>query len=380
MTVTERQDASQTYERKRSPLFIPDRGYIILPGDSMSPKEQNLLTANKTFIKDLLPDWLKSDEQNKAIVSATVDLMGFVLTSIDRAYGHDASTPGERYLADPFGENSVPMFYHNGETTRLVLQETIKEMNRHNKDYGDESFFHDPKIFLTTVIAAGASDLISDGEREDEENRTAALTKSLMHMPNWGYDFSQAMVTVNGNEKLMPDAVEDIIIASTFNEETKLQKGGADSIAAVVNDGDLAVLYLSQSTEKAICLLIEDLWRKATKGQWKQVLRTAALTHKFRGKSIEDFLSFIDEGYEKGRPSALAEIAGRNLITNAEFVDPDGKVQGKQIGHRYNDENFQRLTVKQRKENANFQRALGIAVFNGEISLTEAYQLSCIKS
>lgn len=368
---------SQNFEGQRSLLHlrdIPDRDYILLPGDQMSFTERGRLIENTEFVKGLLPKWLKDNRKHSAITSATARLVGYILTSVDSSYGKDATTPGARYLADPLGENSVPMFYHNGDTARIVLQETVKEMNRRNLADGRASFFYDPQIFLTTMISAAGADIISDGERGDEENRTAVLVKSAMKAPCWGYDFSQTSIILQGNERSMPDAVEDTIIASTFNEETKLQIGGSGPISDIVNDGDLVQLFLRQSTKKSICLLVEDLWRKATSEQWKQVLLKAALDKMFVGLNIDDFLSLIDEGSERGNPSFLAREAGRNLIRNAEFVDPDGRVRGRKIGHRYKDAQLQQLTLRQRRENADFQRDLGARVLAGDIFMIEAYR------
>ena len=353
---------------------IPDRDYIILPGDQMSFTEQGRLIENTAFASSLLPKWLKGDTQNSAITSATTRLVGYILTSVDSSYGKDDKTPGARYLADPLGENSVPMFYHNGDTARIVLQETVNEMNRRNQVDGKRSFFYDPHAFLTTMIAAAAGDLISDGERREQENRTATLTKAFINAECWGYDFSQASVVINGDEKSIPDVVENTIIASTFNEAKKVQMGGSNPISDVVNDGDLAPLFLRQSTKKSICLSVEDLWRGATSEQWEQLLREAAVDRAFVGHHIEDFLSLIDEGFEIRRPSFLAKAAGRYLILNAEFVDPDGIVHGTKIGHRYKNEQLQGLTLRQRKENADFQRNLGARVFVGDITMKEAYR------
>src|SRR6185437_6501383 len=218
-----------------------DYDYVILPGEPLSSVEQGYLASNTAFVRDIIPNWIKGDEQNTALVTATCRLMGFVLTSTDRAYGHDATTVGKRYLANPLGEESVPMFYHNGDTARLVLRETAREMERRNRDYGKRSFFRNRNAFLAGVISAGAADLISDGPRGEEERRTAALTESLLHMPIWGYDFSQLSVPMQGVNRLLPGAVKDAIIASTFDEDTKLLLGGDNPLADVNNDGDFSI-------------------------------------------------------------------------------------------------------------------------------------------
>src|SRR5205823_771653 len=95
-----------------------DRDYVVLPGDQLTNTEREKLEEKKDFVKGLLPDWVTADETNTRFVANSVDVMAHLLYSVDKNYGPAGTDlSGERFLADPWSEQSHPTFYHNGDGT-----------------------------------------------------------------------------------------------------------------------------------------------------------------------------------------------------------------------------------------------------------------------
>jgi|GEM_PF-6632734 len=315
---------------------IQDREFFLLPGDIKTEKEQEQLMENRMFVDQLIPDWLREHEGHQALVSASVTFMAHALESVDRNYGrHGTTNVGERFLKNPFGEHSLPTFYHNGDGTHDSLSGTAWYMNYVNEQDVDSPYW-DPEVYLSELMAAAVDDLIFDFGREEDENRTAALSEKMLALPDWSYEFPQWMIKGTG----------DKVKASIFDEATGKHQGGAGEASLA---GDLMVLRYMTSSTRAMRLAVEQLWKppQGAADDYEQILRIEAERVGFVGETFEEFLEFM------GRYPEICQRVGTYLIKNAEkFVDPDD-------GYQFSDQRLNELFYASRKENALLQKKVG---------------------